>query len=69
MDDATTEVPDAPHSNVPSGNCSPAVEPLPVDRWDARLHGLLATAPRNPGGGVPHITGRQVLVDGGLSAV
>ncbi|MFI5689558.1 hypothetical protein [Streptomyces sp. NPDC051636] len=69
MDDATTEVPDAPHDNVPGGHHLPRVAPLQEDRWDARFRGLLTTAPRHPGGGVPNITGRQLVVDGGLSAV
>ncbi|MEU2716828.1 carboxymuconolactone decarboxylase family protein [Streptomyces sp. NPDC007205] len=49
MDDATTEIPDA------SRNRLPRIAPLPENRWDARLRGLLTAAPRDPGGGVPNI--------------
>ncbi|MBC2901602.1 carboxymuconolactone decarboxylase family protein [Streptomyces cupreus] len=49
------DVPDPPHNRIPGGNHLPRVAPLPEDRWDARLRGLLATAPRDPGGGVPSI--------------
>ncbi|MGW0552941.1 carboxymuconolactone decarboxylase family protein [Streptomyces sp. NPDC002926] len=56
MDDAATEVPDAPPSgHLPGGSRLPRIAPLPEDRWDARVRRLLATAPRDPGGRVPNI--------------
>lgn len=48
MDDPLTDGPD-------TRRLLPRIVPLPEDHWDARVRGLLATAPRDPGGRVPNI--------------